>query len=379
MDLFGQRFSRMELLRRVGGLGQVGGVRILSFDEGHGRGTRFVDFRTGSGFRFSVLADRGFDVGPAEYRGASLGWEPAKGFAAPAFYEDISQWSWLRWGLGGLCNTAGLLAIGDRQTVPLDMNWVRSDDFYGIHGHVAVSPASRFNCGETWDGDQCVLWAEGVVREEVAYGENLSITRRYEADLGGNAFRLRDIVRNDGFYSTPHQLLYHFNVGFPIVDDGAELLHSGSGDVRFYSYAEVQDGGGFAANYRKCIAPQARWGHQAGYIPVEPDQNGIGRVALINRRLEIVPGGVGVYMQYDARALPSYTHNRMMAEGLYTVGMEPATNPTGSVAELLEKGYPVMLEPGESREYNLEFGVLAGGAEIDGFAASLSTDRAEAT
>ena len=81
-------------------------------------------------------------------------------------------------------------------------------------------------------------------------------------------------------------------------------------------------------------------------------------------------------MTYDARALPSYTHNRMMAEGIYTIGMEPATNPTGSIPELLEKGYPVMLEPGETREYNLEFGVLAGREEIDAFEASLSAPGA---
>ncbi len=218
MELFGQRLSRMDLLRRVGGLSQVGRVRILSFDEGHARGTRFVDFRTGSGFRFSVLADRGLDVGPAEYRGASLGWETTKGYAAPA-------------------------------EAPSD----------------------------------------------------------------------------------------------------------------------------FAKTYRTCVTPQVRWSHQAGYILNRPDENGIGRVALVNRRSDIAPGGVGVFMAYDARALPSYTPNRMMAEGIYTIGMEPATNPTGSVPELLEKGYPVMLEPGESREYNLEFGLLAGQAEIDAFEARLST------
>lgn len=372
MDLFGQRLTRMELLKRVGGLGQVGGVRILSFEEGHGRGTRFVEFRTGSGFRFSVLADRGLDVGPAEYRGAALDWEQTKGYAAPGFYEDISQWSWLRYGLGGLCNTAGLLAIGDRQTIPLDFNFARSEDFYGIHGHLAVSPASRLNCGEKWDGDECVLWAEGIVHEEVAYGENLSVTRRYEANLGGKSFRLRDIVRNDGFNTTPHQLLYHFNIGFPIVDDGAELLHPAAAELSPYSYATAPPTD-FATTYRTFIAPQARWSHQAGYIPIASDENGIGRVALVNRRFPMVPGGIGVYMAYDARALPSYTHNRMMAEGIYTVGMEPATNPTGSIPELLEKGYPVMLEPGESREYNLEFGVLAGEAEIDAFEALLST------
>ena len=63
-----------------------------------------------------------------------------------------------------------------------------------------------------------------------------------------------------------------------------------------------------------------------------------------------------------------YLEWRMMGESLYAVGMEPSTNPFGEVAELVEAGWPLMLEPGEERSYRVEFGVLAGGAEIDEFA-----------
>jgi hypothetical protein len=61
----------------------------------------------------------------------------------------------------------------------------------------------------------------------------------------------------------------------------------------------------------------------------------------------------------------------MMGEGLYAVGMEPSTNGFKTIPQLLEDGAPIMLEPGEERTYELEFGVLAGGEAIDAFAASL--------
>jgi hypothetical protein len=366
MKLYGHEFGRQDLLRRVGGLHQVAGVRVLTFDEGHGRGTRFVEFRTGTGFRFSVLVDRGFDVGPAEYAGMALQWESAKGYAAPTFYEDVSEYSWLRYGLGGLCNTGGLLAIGDRQTVPLDFNFgARASDFYGIHGHVAVTPASRFSVGERWEGEQCVLWAEGEIREEIAYGEHLVLRRRYEAEVGGNSFRMTDEVTNEGFHITPHQMLYHFNIGYPVVDDGAELLHGLTGDVTDYSYA-AGEVGSFADVYPTCTPPQPRWGHTAGYLPLVTDEHGWSHVALVNRRLG-GRGGTGVVLRYDASVLPAYTHNHMMGEGLYTVGMEPSTNPTGTIPDLLDQGYNVHLAPGESRTYRLEFGVLADGDAIDHF------------
>ena len=48
--------------------------------------------------------------------------------------------------------------------------------------------------------------------------------RRIEADLGGNAIRIRDRVVNEGFYPTPHMLCYHLNVGYPVLDEGSRYL-----------------------------------------------------------------------------------------------------------------------------------------------------------
>jgi len=61
----------------------------------------------------------------------------------------------------------------------------------------------------------------------------------------------------------------------------------------------------------------------------------------------------------------------MMREGLYAIGMEPSTNPFGELDELLAQGYALMLEPGESRTYETEFGILDGADAIDAFAAAL--------
>ena len=94
---------------------------------------------------------------------------------------------------------------------------------YGTHDRIAVTPASRFTFGERWDGDRCILWVEGIVRQDIAYGENLSLSRRYETALGSNTVKLVDTVTNDGFFETPHQLLYHFNLGYPLVDEGAAV------------------------------------------------------------------------------------------------------------------------------------------------------------
>ena len=70
-----------------------------------------------------------------------------------------------------------------------------------------------------------MLWAEGEVIQAAVFGEQLALRRRIEADLGGTALRITDTVTNTGATPCPHMLLYHCNIGFPVVDAGAELAY----------------------------------------------------------------------------------------------------------------------------------------------------------
>jgi hypothetical protein len=49
-------------------------------------------------------------------------------------------------------------------------------------------------------------------------GENLVLERRIEVEVGTDTVNFHDRVRNLGFYPTPHALLYHINLGWPVVD-----------------------------------------------------------------------------------------------------------------------------------------------------------------
>ena len=66
--------------------------------------------------------------------------------------------------------------------------------------------------------------AEGEVKQSAVFGEQLVLHRRVEATVGGTSLRIADEVENVGHERTSHMLLYHCNVGFPVVDEGSELL-----------------------------------------------------------------------------------------------------------------------------------------------------------
>ena len=355
-ELFGARYTRAELHRRAGRLEQVAGVRLVTIGDGLGRGVRVLEFRTGTGFAFDVLVDRSFDVGRCELGGRPLSWLSGAGVVGPWYYEP-DDWGWFRaWG-GGMVVTCGLdhtLAPDEDTAAHFNQPHIRATVQYGLHGRVGGLPARLAGYGERWDGDECVLWAEGEVLQSAVFGEQLVLRRRIEARVGESRFALRDEVENAGHTRASHMFLYHCNAGFPVVDESSELLVP--------SRAVTTDYGVPVGGYATMSAPvrdatEACFEHE---LIAEPE--GTVPVALVNRDLAL-----GVYQVFRISQLPYHTVWRMMGEGTYALAMEPSTNRDAGRPAARERGELQWLEPGEQRRYDLEIGALAGAAVIGEF------------
>jgi len=366
-ELFGTRYSRAELLRRIGRLEQAAGVRLVTLGDGQGRGVRVLEFRTGSGFAFDVVADRSFDIGRCELGGQPLSWLSAAGAVAPWYYEP-AEWGWFRsWG-GGMVVTCGLdhTLVPDEDTAAhFNQPHVRTTVRYGLHGRVGGLPARLAGYGERWDGDECVLWAEGEVHQSAVFGESLLLRRRVEARVGASAFEIHDVVENVGHTPSSHMFLYHCNVGFPVVDESSELLVP--------SRRTTTDYGVPVEGYQIMSAPlrgatEACFEHE---LIAEP--GGTVPAALVNRSRAL-----GVYQVFRIAQLPHHTVWRMMGEGTYALALEPSTNRDAGRPDARQRGELQWLEPGEARRYDLEIGALAGQAPIDEFAARVSRLAAQA-
>lgn len=360
--LFGRHYTRTELMRHIGHISQVGGVQLLGAEDGPARGVRYLDFRTGSGFNFKVAIERGMDVGYAEYRGTSLAWIPPTMLPGPWYHEQQTEFGWLRSALGGLNNSCGMVHIGNPETANVShYNFpARAQERYGVHDRMAVTPGQLIQYGERWEGDECIIEAIGRVVQAQAYGENLVLTRRYTARLGESRFFMRDEIENAGWLPTEHMLLYHINVGFPIVADGAELV------APVLRPPTIPDGLpiGDPNEYSRFIAPQRNWQLQGFELDMGAEGDGSVPVAVINPALG--SGVQGLYVVYNQKQMPVYLEWRMMGEGQYAVGIEPCTNTFGrQIAR--DKGQLITLQPGEKRVYDLEVGVLDGAAAVSGF------------
>src|SRR5688572_805508 len=95
VNLYGRAWTRAELTRYVADMDQLGGVRPVAYQDGPEAGVRALQFRTGAGLSFTVLADRAMDVGLAEINGVPLSFMTGVGYAHPAYYSDHES-DWLR-------------------------------------------------------------------------------------------------------------------------------------------------------------------------------------------------------------------------------------------------------------------------------------------
>jgi hypothetical protein len=362
VDLFGRQWTRSAIERRVGHISQLGGVRLLTSDNGPSRGVRLIQFSTGTGFTFEVALDRGMDVGRAEYRGASLAWMPPTLMAGPWFFEQQTEFGWLRTALGGLNNTCGLIHIGNPETADVrHYNFpARPEERYGVHDRAAMIPAELVSLGERWEGDSLILEAVGRVTQAQAYGENLAMIRTYRAELGRSAFVMEDVIENRGFVPVEHMLLYHFNIGFPFVDAGAELIAPFASRPRLlFGEADLDN----PTSWASFTAPTANFIQQTFEHEMAADGDGRVHVAIVN---PLVGDGAAVAISYDKRVMPRFIEWRMMAEGQYAVGLEPCTNGFGRDA-VKANGELIVLEPGDRRTYRTELSVVEGAAAIERF------------
>ena len=360
VELFGKSLTKREVDARAGLLAQFAGVRLMTLGDGVERGVRMLEFRTGSGLRFTVLIDRAFDIAECEHRGRAIGWHSPTGFRHPGLieYEGEGGLAFTR-SFSGLLVTCGLDHIGGPCEAPADNYGYpnRKTVKHSLHGRLTSVPAQLTGYGETWRGDDCVLWAEGIVRQSAMFAEDLHLHRRIEADVGGDEIRIYDRVVNHGFRPTPHMLFYHVNVGYPLLDEGARYL-APIADVVFASHAgEAYRRQG--VGYRRMAAPSDDFVEQVWQHELAPDAAGETHVALVNDRL-----GLGFELTTRKDQLPCLYQWQDFQSGHYALGLEPSTHHIVGEAFARRRGEMIWLAHDEARRYEARLRVLDGVAAI---------------
>lgn len=338
--LFGKTYASADLRRRVGDMSQLAGIRSITLNDGPETGVRALDVRTGSGLRFTVLPDRGLDIADTEWNGTSLVWHSSTGITHPAYFEPAGI-GFLRGFYGGLLVTCGFMNVG----APAEDN----GEHFGLHGRASNLPAKQVHYETEWQGDDYILRISGKVRETRLFGENVLLTRTLTTKLGSRTIAITDVFENQGFAPTPLMVLYHINTGFPLLDDNSELLINSDLIPRD---AEAAKGLDVA---RQGAPPTPDFKEQVHQHRVTPAADGWATTVLINRHFN---GGLGLSVRYRPDELPYFWQWRMVGEGAYVMGLEPANCSVMGRGEGRRQGLLPILAAGEQKTHHLEIEVL---------------------
>ena len=346
------------LRRRVGSMDQIAGIRLVELADGRERPGRAAMVHTGSGFEFTVLIDRCLDVAAASFCGQAMGGRSKVGDAAPQYYEHDGK-NWLRSYFGGLVATCGLINVGAPSARSAELG-------SGLHGRIGNTPAQNLSIVQEWRGADYVLQITGTMRETTVFGENLTLTRTISTKLGETRFWIHDVVTNDGFNATPYMLLYHCNIGWPALDEGACMI---SPTRRIAPRDDAARDG--ADEWGSFSGPIHEYAEKVYYHEIVPDDEGWAAVAIVNGKPENA-GLFGACVRYRPEQLPRFVQWKQLGEQDYVVGLEPCN--CGVEGRDVDEAHGLLhtLAPGEEQHVDIEFGAVTTQHEV----ARLSTAAA---
>lgn len=323
---------------------QLGGIETSVIDNGAGRGTRIAWINTGTGLRYKVVLDRAMDIADAFYNQHSLTWLSHLGVSGPQLFSQRGL-DWLRTFGGGLLVTCGLSHMGGPE----------EDAFgeRGLHGLISNIPAELESIIQPDPtAGKMDMSITGRIKETKIFGPSLELKRTISGTIGKPAIRIHDEICNRGNTPAPHMLLYHFNFGWPLIDEGTEIIwqgewHARKSDSKIFNQSH---------DFKTCLAPlddHNGSGEDVAFIDIVADPSGMCTGGMYNRKLDL-----GVAIHFSKKQLPWLTNWQHWGKGEYVMGLEPGTNQVIGQAKAREQNELIHIAPGETRVYDVEMEVI---------------------
>ncbi|MCX7826207.1 MAG: aldose 1-epimerase family protein [Verrucomicrobiae bacterium] len=337
---------------------QIGGIRTATLDcpaACGGRGVRVALVDTGAGLRFTVALDRGGDIVDARYNQFALAYLSPNELLPPshAYHSGIE---WLHGWAGGLVTTCGPQYVGG----PREEDGVKTS----LHGRYSNQPAAveQVINPDPQRGQLHMLLGLRA-RDSRVFGPVIEVRRAIRCTLGEPEILIEDEVTNRANTRTAHNWLYHCNLGYPLLDQGARFVYRGRAQYWVLppppgqTLLQPLDAAGMNRLKRVpgALAEHAGFGERGLIVEVPPGRGGICHIGLLNHRI-----GLGLGLSYPAKAMPRMAHwQHFGPRGAYVSGLEPFCGSLIGKALDTHRAAAQYLEPGESRHYWLKIRVLA--------------------
>jgi galactose mutarotase-like enzyme len=318
----------MDNSKYIGCAGQIYGVEEHRLIGGKGDGMRLFEVRNGLGLEFTVSADRCADISRLSFKGDNMGYFAACGYVGPQYYER-EDLGFLKSFTGGFLTTCGLTAVG----APC----VDEGEELPLHGTISNTPADKV----WWSIDDRNITLHAVVNEGSLFGRKLQLERKIECSRIENKITLSDTVTNLGSSVSPLMLLYHVNIGYPLLSEKAILsIPSKTVNARNVHAAKDID------TWNVILPPTKDFEEQCYYHTFEKE----GLARIYNPDIH-----KGIEIAFDPTTLDYFTEWKMMGEKDYVLGLEPGNCHPEGRDKMRAGGKLKFLAPDEGKTFTTEF------------------------
>lgn len=307
-------------------------------------------------FELTLIPTRGMGLWSGRFGDTRLGWDsPVKdGPVHPSFVNlaDEGGIGWLR-GFDELLARCGL----DSNGAPF-----ATTDGSGratitpLHGRIANLPAHRLAVEFDEEPPRGVRIV-GEVDESRLFGGALRLRSTLEFTPGANRFSVEDRVENIGDQPADLELLYHWNLGSPLLEAGARFV----APIRSNQPRDDRAREGLAS-FDVYEGPTPGFAEQVYFLELLAAKDDRTAVLLKNRA-----GDRGVALRFSRRELPCFTLwkcCRGLREG-YVTGLEPGTNYPNPKPVEAEAGRVIALPAGGEHRVRIDFIMCRDRSEVE--------------
>ena len=292
---------------KISNFSQVASLRRYTLTEGVGKGLDVLDCDNGK-IRFLLNVNKACDMMQLYHEGQNLSFVSKNGFTNREI-PFLNRFE------GGMVYTCGLDSVGGREG-------------YELHGTLHNTPAEIV----TAKCDEEGILVEAIVRNTALFGKNLVLKRKIFSKRNGDSVTLEDTLVNEGYKREEYCLLYHVNVGYPMLDEGAKLLLNANSCEPRTAWAKENEATVYEMS--DCIPNR----EECCYFLKLKEPT----ATLINKKI-----GKTFTLSYSGDTLPCFVEWKSMASGDYALGLEPCTT------ELDDRFAYSVIKQGEERAFSL--------------------------
>ena len=315
----------MKIKEYIGNPDQLWNVQEYTLKNGKAKGVDVIDIETPKGMRIMLLPDKCLDIYRLSINGKCVNYITPNGIVAPAYYNGYNG-NFLSCFAAGFLTTCGFENIGKDsfgEDKPLPM-----------HGSIANTPAESYSVERTEKG----VTVSAKIRDAKLFGGNLLLIRTIE--ISENSFEIRDRVINEGYKYMPFMVLYHMNIGYPLLSPDTILTLPSHTPYGRDKYAELHK-----EEQVVIFEPQDDFRERCYYHFMEEDENGFVNLSLNNEKENLK-----LNMSYSKENLDNFVQWQMFGKGEYVMGLEPCNASIDGYDAAKDDDTLKVIAPGQEKE-----------------------------